>query len=229
MERTQQQRSNFALQMHKHGCNTVPRNAWTKFPHSIHCHCPHIRLTRWMQLYWGSEAMSEPTRGDGTTSGWDSASDISIPLGLSSRSFIPRPRFVRSRHSIPLLTPCLVLFPPHSAFLLAFASSPAAVIFEYIRRQKIQNSCFFLPVALGFREYSRRSPVPRFRTPRSAYFSILVTLSKDIMHLFRIAGKRWKRSTQMSGSPPPLTSILQTPNVIGSLACLPRDAWWPAP
>jgi hypothetical protein len=143
MERTQQQRIYFALQIHRlrrrqlwhnnvvfeHGCNTVPRNAWTKFPHSIHCHYPYIRLTRWMQLRWGSETMSEPAHGDGTTSGRDSPSDISIPLDLSSRSFIPRPRFVRSRHPIPLLTPWLVLFPPHSDFFLVFASSPAAVFF----------------------------------------------------------------------------------------------------
>jgi hypothetical protein len=40
---------------------------------------------------------------------------ISIPLDLSSRSFIPLPRFIRSRHSTPLLAPCLVLFPPRSA------------------------------------------------------------------------------------------------------------------
>ena len=78
-------------------------------------------------------------------------------------------------------------------------------------------------MALGFREYSHRAPVSSFRSPRSAYFSILVTLSKDIMHLLRIAGKRWKHSNQMAGSPPLLASILQTPNVIGSLECLPRD------
>ncbi len=37
---------------------------------------------------------------------------ISIPLDLSSRSFIPLPRFIRSRRPTPLLTPSLVLFPP---------------------------------------------------------------------------------------------------------------------
>ena len=39
---------------------------------------------------------------------------ISIPLDLSSRSFIPIPRFIRSRHPTPILVPCLVLFPPRS-------------------------------------------------------------------------------------------------------------------
>jgi hypothetical protein len=39
---------------------------------------------------------------------------ISIPLNLSSRSFIPRSRFVRSRRPTPLLVPSLVLFPPFS-------------------------------------------------------------------------------------------------------------------
>ena len=43
-----------------------------------------------------------------------SAMRISIPLDLSSRSFIPLPRFIRSRHSTPLLAPSLVLFPPRS-------------------------------------------------------------------------------------------------------------------
>ena len=36
---------------------------------------------------------------------------ISIPLGLSSRSFIPLQCFIRSRRSAPLLAPSLV-FPP---------------------------------------------------------------------------------------------------------------------
>jgi len=40
---------------------------------------------------------------------------ISIPLDLSSRSFIPLPCFIRSRRLIPLLAPSLVLFPPCSA------------------------------------------------------------------------------------------------------------------
>ena len=40
---------------------------------------------------------------------------ISIPLDLSSRSFIPLPRFIRSRRPTPLLDPSLVLFPPRSA------------------------------------------------------------------------------------------------------------------
>ncbi len=33
---------------------------------------------------------------------------ISIPLDLSSRSFIPLPRFIRSRHPLPLIVPSLV-------------------------------------------------------------------------------------------------------------------------
>ena len=39
---------------------------------------------------------------------------ISIPLDLSSRSFIPLPRFIRSRRPTPFLAPSLVLFPPCS-------------------------------------------------------------------------------------------------------------------
>jgi hypothetical protein len=39
---------------------------------------------------------------------------ISIPLDLSSRPFIPLPRFIRLRRPIPLLSPSLVLFPPCS-------------------------------------------------------------------------------------------------------------------
>ena len=37
---------------------------------------------------------------------------ISIPLDLSSRSFIPLPCFIRSRRSTTLLTPSLVFSPP---------------------------------------------------------------------------------------------------------------------
>ena len=44
-----------------------------------------------------------------------SAMRISIPLDLSSRSFVPLPCFIRSRRPTPLLTPSLVLFPPCSA------------------------------------------------------------------------------------------------------------------
>ena len=40
---------------------------------------------------------------------------ISIPLDLSSRPFIPLPRFIRSRRSAPLLAPSLVLRPRCSA------------------------------------------------------------------------------------------------------------------
>ena len=36
---------------------------------------------------------------------------ISIPLDLSSRPFIPPPRFIRSRRPTPLLTPSLVFSP----------------------------------------------------------------------------------------------------------------------
>ena len=39
---------------------------------------------------------------------------ISIPVDLSSRSFIPLQRFISSRRPIPLLGPSLVLFPPCS-------------------------------------------------------------------------------------------------------------------
>jgi hypothetical protein len=39
---------------------------------------------------------------------------VSIPLYLSTRTFIPLPRFIRSRRSPPLLTPSLVLFPQNS-------------------------------------------------------------------------------------------------------------------
>jgi hypothetical protein len=44
-----------------------------------------------------------------------SAMRISIPLDLSSRPFIPLPRFVRSRRHTPRLAPSFVLFPPRSA------------------------------------------------------------------------------------------------------------------
>ena len=39
---------------------------------------------------------------------------ISIPLDLSSRSFIPLSRFIRSRCPTSILAPSLVLFPPCS-------------------------------------------------------------------------------------------------------------------
>ena len=44
-----------------------------------------------------------------------SAMRISIPLDLSSRSFIPLSCFIRSCRPTPLLAPSLVLFPPCSA------------------------------------------------------------------------------------------------------------------
>ena len=44
-----------------------------------------------------------------------SAMRISTPLDLSSRPFIPLPRFIRSHRPTPLLAPSLVLFPPRSA------------------------------------------------------------------------------------------------------------------
>ena len=44
-----------------------------------------------------------------------SAVRISIPLDLSSWSFIPFPRFIHSCRPTPLLTPSLVIFPPRSA------------------------------------------------------------------------------------------------------------------
>jgi hypothetical protein len=40
-----------------------------------------------------------------------SAMRISIPLDLSSRSFIPLPRFMRSRRAAPLVAPTLVFTP----------------------------------------------------------------------------------------------------------------------
>ena len=44
----------------------------------------------------------------------DSDMRISIPPDLSSRSFIPLSRFIRSCRPTPLLAPSLVLFPPRS-------------------------------------------------------------------------------------------------------------------
>ena len=44
-----------------------------------------------------------------------SAMRFSIPSDLSSRSFIPLPRLIRSRRPTPLLAPSLVLCPPRSA------------------------------------------------------------------------------------------------------------------
>ena len=40
---------------------------------------------------------------------------FTIPMDLSTRSFIPLPRFFHSRRAPPLLTPSLVLFPQRSA------------------------------------------------------------------------------------------------------------------
>jgi hypothetical protein len=40
---------------------------------------------------------------------------ISIPLDLSSRSFIPLPCFIRSKRATPLLAPSLVFSPRRSA------------------------------------------------------------------------------------------------------------------
>ena len=40
-----------------------------------------------------------------------SAMRISIPLDLSSRTFIPLPRFMRTRRAAPLLAPSLVFTP----------------------------------------------------------------------------------------------------------------------
>jgi hypothetical protein len=45
-----------------------------------------------------------------------SAMRISIPLDLSSRSFIPLPCFIRSRRPTTLLAPSLVFSPLRSAF-----------------------------------------------------------------------------------------------------------------
>jgi hypothetical protein len=45
----------------------------------------------------------------------DSVMRISIPLDLSSRSFIPPPRFIRSRRPTTLLAPSLVVSPLCSA------------------------------------------------------------------------------------------------------------------
>ena len=44
----------------------------------------------------------------------DSTMGVTIPIDLSTRSFIPLPRFFNSRRSHPLLTPSLVLFPKQS-------------------------------------------------------------------------------------------------------------------
>ena len=44
-----------------------------------------------------------------------SAMRISIPLDLSSRPFIPLPRFMRSRRVTPLIAPSLVFSPRRSA------------------------------------------------------------------------------------------------------------------
>ena len=44
----------------------------------------------------------------------DAVMRITIPLDLSTKPFIPLPRFIRTRVSTPLLTPSLVLIPPSS-------------------------------------------------------------------------------------------------------------------
>jgi hypothetical protein len=40
---------------------------------------------------------------------------VTIPIDLSTRSFIPLPHFFNSRRETPLLNPSLVLFPQQSA------------------------------------------------------------------------------------------------------------------
>jgi hypothetical protein len=40
---------------------------------------------------------------------------VTIPLDLSTRSFIPLPRFIRTRNTTSLLTPSLVLFTQSTA------------------------------------------------------------------------------------------------------------------
>ena len=40
---------------------------------------------------------------------------VTIPLDLSTRSFIPLPRFIHTRNTTPLRTPSLLLFPHSSA------------------------------------------------------------------------------------------------------------------
>ena len=40
---------------------------------------------------------------------------VTIPLDLSTRSFIPLPRFIGTLNTTPLFTPSLVLFPHSSA------------------------------------------------------------------------------------------------------------------
>jgi hypothetical protein len=44
----------------------------------------------------------------------DSPMGFTIPIDLSTRSFIPLPRFLNSRRPTPLLTPSLVLLLHHS-------------------------------------------------------------------------------------------------------------------
>jgi hypothetical protein len=64
---------------------------------------------RFLRSAWFTNTMIKGSVG--LILGKASAMRISIPLDLSSRSFIPLPRFIRSRRVTPLLAPSLVFSP----------------------------------------------------------------------------------------------------------------------
>ena len=91
------------------------RQRWTLYQHSCKTFCPRcsnsiaakiLRATCFNNLK-GSVGLIMAKTSD---------MRISIPLDLSSRSFIPLSSFIRSRRPTqPLLVPSLVLFPPRAA------------------------------------------------------------------------------------------------------------------
>ena len=72
---------------------------------------------------------------------------ISIPLDLSSRPFIPLPRFIRARRSTPLLAPSLVFSPRGSAQ----AAHEGFFVYKIYRRFLTPHSFSVTLFTLGFR------------------------------------------------------------------------------
>ena len=84
---------------------------------------------------------------------------ITIPVDLSSRCFIPIPRFIRSCRPTPLLVPSLVLFPPCSASV-------------------VHVECIFWPF-IGLCAHHRFNVTPFFPWPSS--FFILLEINNNII------------------------------------------------
>jgi hypothetical protein len=159
-----------------------------------------------------------------------SAMRISIPLHLSYRSFIPLPRFIRSRRPTTLLAPSLVLFPPRSiclrgtcwVFLLVlhflFCSSVLAWHFSFPPRL----SPFFILLQINTRSVCRQLQCwwcdPATSIPPVTYTRCIgyrnptwhITTSVRLMHLS-------VSDTRVTSSTSPLPSPLDT--------TFPRSTW----